>query len=253
MRTQHQAEAADETADRAEPLSRRIVCQRRRCSVFILQSVWHYHGSLHCVDRHQWMTGPRAMTGRVLRAFGSQAVRMPAPGFCWPVGYAASCGGRSLKLTNVTYHKVRRASWHLSSMSGGIRGHITKMRSNSYVLRPDKLKILTSPSEILWRVTNCHDHLARDGMLPSDRPTINNGSQPPKTMYFPTQWSMSSLPKYPDVPRVLAAGLRAHPREFGDYLNLSWSCAGNATNAPIDLDLVGTLMRMAPIQEDIAR
>ena len=94
-----------------------------------------------CQAAHGWVKGPVAVTGATLRRFGAQAVRThegcvdSIPGVelgCEPI--ARWCVLASLRIITIEAPSAfdRRyapnASWHLSSLSGGVRGHLSKLR-----------------------------------------------------------------------------------------------------------------------------
>ena len=70
---------------------------------------------------HGWIKGPVAVTGRTLAHYGAQAVRTSDG--CVTINVP---GHRYLCAPPRRWY-VPNASWHLSSMSGGIGGHVTKI------------------------------------------------------------------------------------------------------------------------------
>ena len=97
------------------------------------------------------------------------------------------------------------ASWHLSSISGGLAGHVFKLRSNSETILSQKL---LDWEHIRVRRASCMDHLGRDGQMRGNR-----------SWYVATRWSPTRLPAYPDVPRVLEVLLRCDRTVQSTYLS----------------------------------
>ena len=180
----------------------------RRNAVWSLTSIRHYHWSLRCEVHAAWQLGPRAVLGSALRRYGSQAIRLDNRYLCWLSGYHATCPSRGYPPRPILHRVIPNASWHLSTMSGGIGGVMAKLVDNSdYV--PSRLQ---TADEIARRSSRCLDHLGRDhSALP----------EPNLTFARQTPWSLHNLPSYPDVPRVLAAGLRTHTVELAQFLSLS--------------------------------
>lgn len=158
-----------------------------RQRLLALTSIHHFKYTLRCEERPpyaQWTLGPKLLVGRLLRAIGSQAARDIRSPFCVAVGYHASCS-RGLDGSGRPAATLQNASWHLSSMSGGVVGHAYKMEANSdRVLHRHDLSTLR---EVRRREANCLDHL--------DRPRA----------FRATGWNASRLvPTYPDVPRHMS-------------------------------------------------
>ena len=111
-------------------------------------------------------------------------------------GYRATCGRPADKVRDQPRHLriLPNASWHLSSISGGLAGHVFKLRSNSETILSQKL---LDWEHIRVRRASCMDHLGRDGQMRGNR-----------SWYVATRWSPTRLPAYPDVPRVLEVLLR---------------------------------------------
>ena len=97
------------------------------------------------------------------------------------------------------------AWWHLSSISGGLAGHVFKLRSNSETILSQKL---LDWEHIRVRRASCMDHLGRDGQMRGNR-----------SWYVATRWSPTRLPAYPDVPRVLEVLLRCDRNVQSTYLS----------------------------------
>jgi hypothetical protein len=85
-----------------------------------------FHYSLRCQSfpkaAHGWIKGPVAVTGRTLAHYGAQAVRTHDG--CVTV----KLPGHRYECTPPRRWYAPNASWHLSSLSGGIGGHVTKIR-----------------------------------------------------------------------------------------------------------------------------
>jgi hypothetical protein len=164
-----------------------------------------FHYSFHCEDPSEWVLGPRAVLGSVLRMYGAQAVRLGNRYLCWPSGYHASCPERRRPPHRVRYQTISNGSWHLSSVSGGVRGHLRKVRDNSFRVAAS----LLAEEEVVRRAQHCHDHLGRDGRTPN----------PHRPYFTPTAWSATNLPSYPVVPSVVDDALRRHPEETSHLLD----------------------------------
>ena len=90
---------------------------------------------------------------------------------------------------------LANASWHMSSMSGGVEGVVRKMTDNAANALYDGNRTLFLTSTVADRAQNCrHGENARSSGAAS---------------YERTRWSSSLLPRYPDVPRPLEHDFRA--------------------------------------------
>ena len=147
-----------------------------------LGAVRHYKMSLRCeYNRGEWLNGPSAVTGRSLRRYGADFVRT----------------------TNHPFRRyaVHNASWHLSSISGGVSGSMLKMRSNSGgAAEAPKLRStgrMPTAKELVALEEHCGDHFGRPGFhenMPSPYHFAGRPGEP--------------LPAYPGVPRSVEHALR---------------------------------------------
>lgn len=69
-----------------------------------------------------WLKGPIAVEGRFLREMGAQSIRTIQG--CLEVGVVGRCRA-------IRRDALANASWHLSSMSGGVGGALRKMHDNA--------------------------------------------------------------------------------------------------------------------------
>lgn len=136
-----------------------------------------------------WLKGPTAATGALLRKVGAQSVRTMDG--CIEAGYGpARCVGplRRAALAN--------ASWHMSSMSGGVTGVVRKMEDNAANALYDGNRTLFLTSTVSERAQHCrHGENTRSAGAAS---------------YERTPWGITLLPRYPNVPLALEEAFREH-------------------------------------------
>ena len=165
-----------------------------------LSSIRHFKYSLHCEDPTPWSKGPIAIDAAHVRRIGSNAARLAKPPYCVARGYRSSCrsGTRAQDWT-----LLPNASWHLSSMSGGIDGHIFKLQSNSETITS---AALLNRSHVSMRLAKCMDHLGRI-----------IGIRKGVTGLRATAWTHHNLPISQDVPMTMLKMLKKG--KFAHYLN----------------------------------
>ena len=203
---------ADEIPRASAVDSLRIKILARQPVLHQLTSIHHFKYSLHCEERSAWQKGPVAIDAWRAREIGSNAVRLSKPPNCVASGYRSSCGK-----PHIAWHRVANASWHMSSLSGGIEGHIFKLRSNSETIVSNNL---LDEEHVRWRMARCHDHLGRD----------KNQRRNSQSWYSITRWGTAQLPSYPDVPQVVDKLLKSG--RFLHYLS-----NGTSLTAPRAADL----------------
>ena len=181
-----------------------------------LTSIHHFKYSFHCEERSVWQKGPVAIDAWKAREIGSNAVRLNQPPYCVASGYRSSCGK-----PHIAWQRVANASWHMSSLSGGIEGHIFKLRSNSETIASNNL---LDEEHVRWRMARCHDHLGRD----------KNSGPNAQSWFSITRWSTAQLPSYPDVPQVVDKLMKSG--RFLHYLS-----NGTSLTAPRAADLAALL------------
>ena len=174
-----------------------------------LGAVHHFKYTMRCERgwRHRapgatWLKGPIAATGSYLRAAGAQSIRTPDG--CVEVGAVPHC------YTNHTRIAIANASWHMSSVSGGIDGVIRKMRDNAANHLYDRNQTLFKDATVRERAQLCqHGENA-------------NANSRGALSYERTIWGRRAAPRYPDVPRSLEQAFRR--RELLHFL--SWEKDG---------------------------
>ena len=135
-----------------------------------------------------WLKGPTATTGAFLSELGAQPVRTMDG--CVEV---ASPGVTARCEIPTRRQAIANASWHLSSVSGGLHGTLRKMNDNAANVLY-RLPSLFHPNHVLSRALDCRHgekattHAAKD--------------------YWHTPWNRDNVPRYPDVPRSLEAAFR---------------------------------------------
>jgi hypothetical protein len=177
-----------------------------------LTSIHHFKYSFHCEEHSVWQKGPVAIDAWKAREIGSNAVRLNHAPYCVASGYRSSCGK-----PHIAWKRVANASWHMSSLSGGIEGHIFKLRSNSETIASNNL---LNEEHVRWRMARCHDHLGRD----------KNPGPKAQSWFSRTRWSTAQLPSYPDVPQVVDKLMKSG--KFLHYLS-----NGTSLTAPRAADL----------------
>lgn len=133
-----------------------------------------------------WLKGPIATTGRYLRAAGAQSIRTPDG--CVEVGIVPKCYG------HLNRAAIANASWHLSSLSGGVDGVVRKMKDNAANVLYDKNQTLFLTSTVQERAQDC-----RHGENTNSKGAVS---------YERTPWGKSLAPRYPDVPAALENALK---------------------------------------------
>lgn len=178
-------------------------------------AIHHFKYTLGCERRWirpgaTWLKGPVAIHGSLLRYTGTQAART-LDGCFW-AGYRHSCGPALV-------HRVfANASWHMSSLSGGVLGHLRKMRDNAataYYTAEQK-----RPAFVIARADKCL-HGETTAMSEQQQRARRQGFA---THYERTPWGPGRpLPQYPDVPKyVMMALYHGHLQHF-----LSWNSSSN--------------------------
>ena len=191
-----------------------------------LTSTHHFKYSFHCEERLVWHKGPVAIDALKAREMGSNAVRLNSGPYCVASGYRGSCGKGP---PASAWQRVSNASWHMSSLSGGIQGHIFKLRSNSETITSANL---LEEQHVRWRMAECKDHPGRDS-------TAGTKAQ---SWYRKTRWSTTQLPSYPDVPHAVEEMILRG--RFLHYLNNGTSLtAPNAADLAALLNLPTTLSK----------
>jgi len=134
-----------------------------------------------------WLKGPTAVTGAFLLESGAQSVRTMDG--CVEAGYGpAKCVGPLKRAA------LANASWHMSSISGGVGGVVRKMNDNAANVLYDGNRTLFLTSTVTDRAQRClHGENVRSKGASS---------------YERTRWSRDLLPRYPDVPRALEEAFR---------------------------------------------
>ena len=199
----------------AIPLARAAVLADPNVSVS-LGAVHHFRYTLQCerpwregAPGATWLKGPVAASGALLRQIGPQAVRTLDG--CVSNPFIGSCQSPVKRLA------IANASWHLSSISGGLAGVMTKLNQNAAqaLLRP----MVARPSAVMARAAHCQ-HLE-----PLDSVNAKH--------YTRTRWEARRVPRYPDIPAALEAAFRS-----GQLLHyLGWP---NRTESNNPLNAVST-------------
>lgn len=214
-------EVPDAKALRALRTAAGISSPTRSNDSWVLSSTHHFKYTVACEAPSPWTKGPIAMSGALLRSLGAQAARAPAEPYCAPVGYRATCQRGRRRGERVW----NGASWHLSSMSSGLAGHLRKMRSNSAAIAGDRQSLL-DPAVVSARMEHCMDHLGRDGVVVPPRTGTSTAaaSSPSSVSTFlrPTKWGRGSVapPRYPDVPHTVASALTGQTHGGGALAHL---------------------------------
>ena len=174
-----------------------------------LGAIHHFKYTLRCERGWRpkspgatWLKGPVATTGRYLRAAGAQSIRTPDG--CVEVGVVPHCYG------NLNRVAIANASWHMSSLSGGVEGVVRKMRDNAANALYDKNATLFLHSTVQQRAQGCKH----------GENSNSKGAQD----YERTPWGKNLAPRYPDVPSSLEKAFSR--RELLHFL--SWETAPGA-------------------------
>ena len=196
--------ADDRSGARSEAYTRRQILHR--LPTVSLGAIHHFKYTVGCERPWRegragatWLKGPVAVPGLLLKAVGAQAART-IDGCYWS-GWRNSC-------RDVKRKAIANASWHMSSMSGGIKGHLQKMRENSAhaLYTNDSETNQFNPGFVLSRALQCQ-HGEDKKLTTKAARAARKGSA---LHYLPTPWSAGRpLPRYPDVPKYVE-------REFMD-------------------------------------
>ena len=184
-----------------------------------LGAVHHFKYTLRCERGWRagspgatWLKGPTAVTGAFLRETGAQSVRTLDG--CIEAGYGpGKCHGPLKRAA------IANASWHMSSMSGGVEGVVRKMKDNAANALYDRNLTLFLKSTVSERAQHC-----RHG---------ENAKSSGATSYERTLWSRDLLPRYPHVPSALEQAFRE--RKLMHFLG--WDTEGEGSSwAPLRFD-----------------
>ena len=190
-----------------EILRRMVSPSSRRC--LHLGAVHHFKYTLRCergwragAPGATWLKGPTVTTGGYLREVGAQSVRTMDG--CVEAGYGpAKCVGPLKRFA------IANASWHISSMSGGVEGVVRKMRDNAANAMYDGNEMLFMKQTVVGRANAC-----KHGESAKSRGAAN---------YDRTPWNRDMLPRYPSVPLALENAFHRH--ELMHFLG--WEDAGD--------------------------
>ena len=189
-----------------------------------LGAIHHFKYTLRCERGWRplnpgatWLKGPMATTGRYLRASGAQTIRTPDG--CVAVGVVPKC------VANLHRAAIANASWHMSSLSGGVEGVVRKMKDNAANVLYDQNESLFFTSTVRDRADKC-----LHGENTNSRGARN---------YARTLWGRSLAPRYPDVPGALERALKRH--ELQHFL--SWESG----HAPAEM--LWDSPKLAPVQQ----
>ena len=216
------AEAIDTLRKMTPPASRTCVH---------LGAVHHFKYTVRCergwrvgAPGATWLKGPTAATGAMLREVGAQSVRTMDG--CIEAGYgSARCIGPLKRAA------IANASWHMSSMSGGVDGVVRKMEDNAANALYDGNRTLFLTSTVTERAQRC-----RHG---------ENAKSAGAAGYERTPWGRALLPRYPSVPLALEQALRE-----GRMMHfLDWQSAPSPSVQELQWDAPG----VAPIHEVAVR